>query len=181
MPHARNPSIHPPPTPNPPPPAYRLVALDPDGTLLDQAAQLPPANAAAIAACTAAGVTVLLATGKLFVSVRAIVEALGLTGPQILNNGAVVINAADGAVLRVRPLPGAAAPAVVQALAAHGLPAAVYTPHAIYMPAPDPRLDILLGIHEPPPQVTPDLPTRTEIAGWPFVKILTVLEQADPA
>src|SRR4051794_40176691 len=116
MPHARNPSMHQPPTPHPPPPAYRLVALDLDGTLRDRAAPPPPANAAAIAPCTAAGAPVLLATGKLFVPVRAIVEALGLTGPQILNNGAVVINAADGAVLRVRPLPGAAAPAVVQAL-----------------------------------------------------------------
>ena len=170
-----------PPTPAPQPPPYRLIALDLDGTLLDRAARISPGNAAAIAACVAAGATVAVATGKLFVSVREMVAALGLTGPQILTNGAVIVHAADGAIRRVRPLPGAAARRVVAALAARGLPAAAYTPHAIHTPAPDLRLDILRRLHEPPPVVVPDLAARATVDGRPFVKILTVLEQADPA
>jgi Cof subfamily protein (haloacid dehalogenase superfamily) len=167
-------------TPNPQPP-YRLVALDLDGTLLDSRARISPANAAAIAACTAAGVTVAIATGKLFVSVAPMVAALSLVGPQILNNGAVVIDAADGAVLHMTPLPGAAVQAVVAALVGYGLPAAVYTPHAIHTPVRDPRIDILLDIHEPEPIVLPDVGQRSEVGGWPFVKILTVLDTTDPA
>jgi Cof subfamily protein (haloacid dehalogenase superfamily) len=170
-----------PPTPHPQPPAYRLVALDLDGTLLDSQARISPANAAAIAAVQAAGVTVTIATGKLFVSVAPMVAALGLAGPQILNNGAVVIDAADGAVLHMTPLPPAATPAVVAALLRYGLPAAVYTPHAIHTPVRDPRIDILLDIHEPEPLVLPDVGRRNEVGGWPFVKILTVLEVDDPA
>ena len=173
--------MHQPPTPNPQPPAYRLVALDLDGTLLDSASRISPANAAAIAACTAAGVTVTIATGKLFVSVAPMVVALGLVGPQILNNGAVVIDAADGAVLHMTPLPPLATPAVVAALLAYGLPAAVYTPHAIHTPTRDPRIDLLLDIHEPEPLVLPDVGQRSAVGGWPFVKILTVLDTADPA
>jgi Cof subfamily protein (haloacid dehalogenase superfamily) len=162
-------------------PPYRLVALDLDGTLLDSRARISPANAAAIDACTAAGVTVTIATGKLFVSVAPMVAALGLGGPQILNNGAVVIDAADGAVLHMTPLPPDATPAVVAALLGYGLPAAVYTPHAIHTPVPDPRIDILLDIHEPQPIVLPDVGQRSEVGGWPFVKILTVLDSTDPA
>ena len=90
-------------------PAYRLVALDLDGTLLDPAAQVSPASAAAVAACIARGVAVTLATGKLFVSIAPIVRRLGIGGPQIANNGAVIVEAEDASLLRVRPLAPAAA------------------------------------------------------------------------
>jgi Cof subfamily protein (haloacid dehalogenase superfamily) len=163
------------------PPAYRLVVLDLDGTLLDSAARLSAGNAAAVAACLAAGVTVALATGKLFVSVRHMVEVLGLGGPQILNNGAVIINAADAALLHMTPLPTSGLHAVIAVLAARGLPIAAYTPHAIYSPAPDPRLAVLQTIHEPPLRIVPSLARDATVDGWPFVKILTVLDQADPA
>jgi Cof subfamily protein (haloacid dehalogenase superfamily) len=113
-------------------------------------------------------------------SAAPIVAALGLGGPQILNNGAVVMDAADQAVLHVTPMSGAAVGAVVAALEGYGLPVAVYNPHTIYTPVRDPRIDILLDIHEPMPTVLPDVGRRAEADGWPFVKILTVLDTADP-
>jgi len=66
------------------------VALDIDGTLLDSEGRLPPANAAAIAAARAAGVTVTLVTARQRQMTVPLVEELELTAPLVLHNGAVV-------------------------------------------------------------------------------------------
>lgn len=161
-------------------PAYGLIALDLDGTLLDSRARISAGNAAAISACHAAGVRVTLATGKLLAATRHMCRDLGITEPQITANGAVIINAAPEAVLHVDPLPVAGYQAAMAALAEYGLPMAAYTPFAIHTPGPDPRLDVLVAIHEPPPRVVPDIATRAAIDGAPFVKVLTVLEQGRP-
>jgi len=68
----------------------RLVVLDIDGTLLDSAGSLPPANAAAIAAARSQGVTITLATARQQHMAAPLVEALDLSAPLILHNGAVV-------------------------------------------------------------------------------------------
>lgn len=70
--------------------AIKLVALDIDGTLLDSEGELPPANAAAIATARAKGVEIVLATARQRQMTAPLVEALGLTGPLILHNGAMV-------------------------------------------------------------------------------------------
>jgi Cof subfamily protein (haloacid dehalogenase superfamily) len=92
----------------------RLVGIDIDGTLLDGAGRLPPENAAAIAACQAAGIEVALVTGRAF-HFAAPVAAL-LTPPLTLavNNGAV-IKRQDGTTLHATPLPAATARAILEA------------------------------------------------------------------
>lgn len=70
--------------------AVKLVALDIDGTLLDSEGELPPANAAAIAAARARGVVVTLVTARQQQTAAPVSEALGLSGPLVLHNGAVV-------------------------------------------------------------------------------------------
>ena len=70
--------------------AIKLVALDIDGTFLDSAGRLPPANAAAIAAARAAGVIVTLVTARRREMTVPLVDELGLAPPLVLHNGAVV-------------------------------------------------------------------------------------------
>lgn len=70
--------------------AYKLVALDVDGTLQNSRHELTQRNAAAVHAALAQGVHVVLATGKQYFSIEAIVERLGLTSPQITTGGAVI-------------------------------------------------------------------------------------------
>jgi len=158
-------------------PAYDLIALDLDGTLLDSRARISAGNAQAIAACHAAGVRVTLATGKLLVSARAMCAQLGLVEPQITANGAALMGLAPERVLAVSPLPAPEYPPVMQALRDCGLPAAAYTPFAIYTPQYDPRLAAIVAIHEPQPIVTAEVVALPVAGGHPVIKILTVLDQ----
>ncbi|HEY8738539.1 MAG TPA: Cof-type HAD-IIB family hydrolase [Candidatus Dormibacteraeota bacterium] len=77
----------------------RLVAIDLDGTLVNDALTIHPRDIAAIKAATAAGVHVVIATGRMFRSSLPYARTLGLTGPMINYQGAVVRDIASGAVL----------------------------------------------------------------------------------
>lgn len=76
----------------------RLLAIDLDGTLVNDRLEMDPRDVAAVKAATAAGVTVVLATGRMFTSSFRYAEALGLTGPIINYQGAVVREIASGDV-----------------------------------------------------------------------------------
>ncbi len=76
----------------------RLVAIDLDGTLVNDRLEMDPRDVAAVKAATAAGVTVVLATGRMFKSSLRYAGPLGLTGPIINYQGAVVREIASGDV-----------------------------------------------------------------------------------
>ncbi|MDR1532728.1 MAG: Cof-type HAD-IIB family hydrolase [Clostridiales bacterium] len=72
---------------------YKLLMTDLDGTLLDDAARIPPKNAALIKEATARGIKVVISSGRSFLSLARFEEALGLMRPGgygIAFNGAVV-------------------------------------------------------------------------------------------
>ena len=78
--------------------AIRLLAIDLDGTLVNHDLVMNPRDVAAVKAASAAGVTVVLATGRMFKSSLRFAEPLGLTGPIINYQGAVVRDIASGEV-----------------------------------------------------------------------------------
>ncbi len=82
----------------------RLLAIDIDGTLLDSRGQLPAANARAIAEAGAAGVEIVLATGRRYEFAREVFEPLEGALTLILSNGAVV-KQRDGTTLARHVLP----------------------------------------------------------------------------
>jgi len=88
----------------PSPERYRLVVVDVDGTLLDTQHRLPERVAAAIRATQQHGLAVALATGKMLRSVRPLIEAMDLRGPQITLNGAALVLAGTGETLVYHPL-----------------------------------------------------------------------------
>ena len=70
----------------------RLVALDVDGTIVDRDGVLPVAVGETIAAVVAAGVPVVLSTGRSWHGTVDLVEQLGLPpGPSVCSNGAVIV------------------------------------------------------------------------------------------
>lgn len=77
----------------------RLLAIDLDGTLLNDRLQIDPRDAAAVRAAVAAGVQVVIATGRMFRSSLPYVQQLGLSGPIINYQGAVVREIATREVL----------------------------------------------------------------------------------
>jgi Cof subfamily protein (haloacid dehalogenase superfamily) len=76
----------------------RLLAIDLDGTLVNHDLVLNPRDVAAVKAASAAGVTVVLATGRMFKSSLRFAEPLGLTGPIINYQGAVIRDISSGEV-----------------------------------------------------------------------------------
>ncbi len=76
----------------------RLLAIDLDGTLVNDRLEMDPRDVAAVKAATAAGVTVVLATGRMLKSSLRYAEPLGLAGPIINYQGAVVREIASGEV-----------------------------------------------------------------------------------
>jgi hydroxymethylpyrimidine pyrophosphatase-like HAD family hydrolase len=83
---------------------FRLVALDLDGTLLDPAGELRPAVRRAVRRVVASGVRVVVCTGRRLRTAQPYLEALGLPGPAVLQNGVVVKEARDGRTVHHRYL-----------------------------------------------------------------------------
>jgi Cof subfamily protein (haloacid dehalogenase superfamily) len=78
--------------------SIRLLAIDLDGTLVNHQLQMDPRDVSAVKSAAAAGVTVVLATGRMFKSSLRYAEPLGLKGPIINYQGAVVREIASGEV-----------------------------------------------------------------------------------
>ena len=76
--------------------AYKLIALDLDGTLLDSSLRLSDANAEALRQAIAAGVQVVLATSRWYGLAKRTADRLGISTPLICSNGAIVKRPADG-------------------------------------------------------------------------------------
>jgi Cof subfamily protein (haloacid dehalogenase superfamily) len=87
----------------------RLVALDLDDTLLDRSRKVSPRAKAAIKAAVAQGVTVTVATGRMYPSALPYARQLALDVPLITYNGALVRAALSGETLLHRPIAEATA------------------------------------------------------------------------
>ena len=87
--------------------AYRLIALDLDGTLLNGEGEISGADAAALRALAAAGCLVVLASGRMTANIRPFYTALGMDMPTIGYNGALVRDAdqAGAGVIHETALP----------------------------------------------------------------------------
>lgn len=86
-------------------PRPRLLACDIDGTLLDHAGALRVEVREAIGMIRASGVHVVLATGRSpWTGVGPIATELGLSGPQITMQGALISDVHTGAVAQLRVL-----------------------------------------------------------------------------
>lgn len=83
----------------------KMIAMDLDGTLLDQEKNIAPEDAAAVREAVAAGYYVTLATGRMYRSAQPYAQELGLTHPLVVYNGAFLKDPASGKVLGNWPLP----------------------------------------------------------------------------
>jgi len=76
-------------------PHYRLLAIDVDGTLVNSSDDLTPATRAALRRTIAAGIRVVLATGRRYSHTLHLVEPLGISTALITASGALVKDPAD--------------------------------------------------------------------------------------
>lgn len=82
----------------------KLLAFDLDGTLVDPRGQVPEANRKAIAEARAAGLEIMLVTGRSWRGTKPVYDELRLTGTSICYLGALVVADGGGRVLYHRPL-----------------------------------------------------------------------------
>jgi 5-amino-6-(5-phospho-D-ribitylamino)uracil phosphatase len=85
---------------------YRLLAVDVDGTLLNSANSLPPANREALHRAHEAGLIVCLCTGRSYTETRPVIDAIGLDlDAAICVFGALLCDAQSGRTIRRWPIP----------------------------------------------------------------------------
>lgn len=111
----------------------RLLAIDYDGTAASDGALPGPRVCAAVAAAQAAGVRVVLATGRPYASAIRYAAALALTDPVICFQGAMVKEVSgDRAVLFAEPLPGEPFREVLAFAEQRRLDLTLYSEEALY-------------------------------------------------
>lgn len=106
---------------------YRLFALDMDGTLLNEEMRIEPRTADKLAALSARGVEIVLCSGRRFSAAVGYARELGLFGPIVVNNGAVVKEVATGRTLYAGYFPQEQLPPLLGLLREMGLPAVLLT------------------------------------------------------
>lgn len=82
----------------------RLICLDLDGTTLRRDGTVSARTVAALRRAMAAGATVAIATGRIFGSAVIFGRQIGINGPVIASNGAIIRDL-KGEVLHHRPMP----------------------------------------------------------------------------
>jgi Cof subfamily protein (haloacid dehalogenase superfamily) len=111
----------------------RCIAMDLDDTLLSSDLTISMENQAAIRRAVQAGVKVLLASGRMFQSIRSYAQVLGLDIPLIAYNGAIIQEAVSGKILYHRPVPGELAVQLVPLFRAKQIHLNAYLNDQLYM------------------------------------------------
>ncbi len=96
--------------------SYRVIALDLDGTLLDTQKRILPQSLAALAEARAAGIKVVVATGRHHVAIHPFYQALEIDTPAICCNGTYLYDFQQKKVLAADPLEKDQAKLVLQML-----------------------------------------------------------------
>lgn len=112
----------------------RAVFLDLDGTLLDAGRPLPGAREA-IGRLQATGVRALIATGRMYTSTRRLAGELGVDGPLVCYQGALVRESASAETLAHRPLDPATARDLIRAVQDDGHAVHAFRDEAVWVTA----------------------------------------------
>jgi Cof subfamily protein (haloacid dehalogenase superfamily) len=107
------------------------IATDLDRTLIGEDALLRPRTIAAIHAARAAGIHVVVVTGRMFRAVLPYVQAAGIDDPVVCYQGAVVAEPGSGRFLRHVPIPLELAREAIAAL--DGWPINCYVDDELYV------------------------------------------------
>ncbi|WP_276352694.1 Cof-type HAD-IIB family hydrolase [Cohnella caldifontis] len=78
---------------------YRLIALDVDGTLLNDRHEITPRVKEAVASASRKGAEIVLCTGRGSTSALPVLEMLGLEGTMITHNGASIVESASRRII----------------------------------------------------------------------------------
>jgi Cof subfamily protein (haloacid dehalogenase superfamily) len=101
---------------------YRLLALDIDGTTLDPDGEITDSARKAVNEALRAGLRVVLCSGRRYRSALPIARSLGLPGPIVVHNGALVKDTTHGRTLEATYLAVELQTEIRAVLRTHGAP-----------------------------------------------------------
>lgn len=105
----------------------RLLVLDIDGTVTDSRHEIRDDTLAALARARAAGIDLLLATGRRYRDVLAVAERLGIGGPIVTASGALVKRIDDHVTISCASFSPGTIPVVLGIIDARGCEPILYT------------------------------------------------------
>ncbi len=113
--------------------AYRLLALDLDGTLIRHDLVIAPALKIALAAVQAQGIKIAVATGRMHRSAAMLARELGLSGPLISYQGAMIRDITTDEMYYHNPIPRELANQVVAEAVRRNYHIHIYANDEIYV------------------------------------------------
>lgn len=125
---------------------YKLVAMDMDGTLLNEKLEISSRTKKAIQQAKEENVQVTLATGRMYQSVLPFAQELGLAIPLITYNGALVRDSVTGETYYHEPVPLEYAQRIVQLVERRGLHLNVYLNDNLYVREINDQVKLYVGI-----------------------------------
>jgi Cof subfamily protein (haloacid dehalogenase superfamily) len=149
----------------------RVIALDLDGTLLNSHNEVSPRTEKALRRATAAGILVIIATGRPRMTSTPIIKKLGLTTPGVFLQGLNIHNG-DGSIRYQRLMDVETARRVATFADNSGYSALIYNSDSILTRARNAMTDRMIQYHEPPPEVVGPLaalPGKVPINKFVFV------------
>jgi len=152
---------------------YKLIAIDVDDTLINDDKIVTEATQLALEQAIAQGVTVTLATGRMYASAQAIARQIGMNVPLITYQGSLVKNLLDGHVLYERSVPQDAARRILQYSEAHGLHLQLYIDDQLYVQVDNEKTQSYAGLSKIPYIVEPDF---SKLIDQPSTKMLIIDE-----
>lgn len=112
---------------------FRLAAIDLDNTLLGPDKQISEANAAAVQALRDRGVHIVLASGRRHENMLRFHQQLGLRGPIVSAQGALVKDAETGEILHQQTVPANLAAEIVANGPTHGMTIIYYRSDGVHV------------------------------------------------
>lgn len=136
---------------------YRLIALDLDGTILNERQQMSPATRAAVAACRARGIDVVLASGRSYASMIPYAHELELDEWLIALNGGTLGHSRRGQLRARRHMTAEQIRHVAQRLVDEQVRFVLFGLHGLYALEGSADAQALTAYGEPPVEFVTDL------------------------
>ncbi|EPY08437.1 Cof-like hydrolase [Paenibacillus alvei TS-15] len=152
---------------------YKLIAIDVDDTLINDDKQVTPGTKRALELAVQQGVTVTLATGRMYASAHNIALQTGLNVPLITYQGSLVKNVMDGEVLYERAVPRDAALKLLHYCNEHNIHLQLYIDDKLYAREENQKLIDYANLSNIPYFIEPDF---DRLLASPSTKMLMIDE-----
>lgn len=152
---------------------YKLIAIDVDDTLINDDKQVTPGTKRALERAIELGVTVTLATGRMYASAHHIALQTGLNVPLITYQGSLVKNVMDGKVLYERSVPRDAALKLLHYCNKYSLHLQLYIDDKLYAREENQKLIDYAKLSDIPYFIEPDF---DRLIASPSTKMLMIDE-----